>query len=78
VVELERERVADILMEDDELEVVRELTPEVERAGKRGEKSRSVHTAVVFEVGPDLKIRVIDLAIVVVTILLVYLIIKNI
>ena len=68
--------IADILMDDDELEVVEELRHEESKAERRAE--RKIYSTVIFEVGPDIKVRVVDIAIVIVAVMLLYLIFKNI
>ena len=69
--------LADVLMDDDELEVVEELK-QVDVREKAGNKSEKFYSTVLFEVGPDIRIRVVDAAIILVGALLAYLIFKNI
>lgn len=68
--------IADVLMDDDELEVVEELRHDESMAERRPE--RKIYSTVVFEVGPDIRVRVVDIAIVIVALMLLYLIFKNI
>lgn len=69
--------LAEILMDDDELEVVEELKHE-DRVEKMSREPRRIYSTVLFEVGPDIRVRVIDVAIVIVTLLLAYMVFKNI
>ncbi len=70
------ESVVDILMDDDEIEVLDEVAREriVDAVGDKDRISAIPYRSAIIEVGPDIKLRVLDIAILIVAIILAYMI----
>ena len=70
------ERIVDLLMDDDEIGIIEEVEREksIEAGKERDLTSNVPYRNVVIEVGSDIKLRVLDVAIVIVAAILAYLI----
>ncbi len=68
------EKIVDILMDDDEIEIMGEVEKErvIEEKKERDLVSGIPYRNVTIEIGSDIRLRVLDIAIVIVAIILAY------